>query len=504
MTTLALFPLLASATVWANSSLAPQGANSTPLNLTQVETSQLSLNSFLRTVDANFPKMVSVRLESNLANSKAQEKRGAFDPVFSFNSDFIRYNPSSAPGKAYETQMSEGTIEVLDRSGAKLAVGARLNNGRVKSPGNSTGDWGEYFVSAKIPLIRDRLTNAKTVAEKQALLGVPLADQFIRQTRFDVLQKAGDVYWDWVGAGEKLRINQALYDLAVDRAKFIKLRVEAGANPAIDNAEANAEVFRRKGSLEKAERDLQKSELKLQFFLWNQQTIAEPKPLQRTRLPLLASQFELPTQNAIEAGKNTALMERPELLGIQLSRDLFSLDLALAENERKPALDFTLGPGTDLGGGGIGLTYKTGLFYSIPLRQNTADGRIIQVQVKLQKLDLEEKQTRQGILIEFSDAVSSLKQTLERVKAAELEVTAARELERGEKIRFDNGSSTLFLINQRERGRAEAEIRYADVRVEMEQANLNYLITTTQIMKSMEPATTKLLTSVKPEGAPRG
>jgi outer membrane protein TolC len=263
-------------------------------------------------------------------------------------------------------------------------------------------------------------------------------------------------------------------------------------------------VFRRKGSLEKAERDLQKSELKLQFFLWNQQTIAEPKPLQRTRLPLLASQFELPTQNAVEAGKNTALMERPELLGIQLSRDLFSLDLALAENERKPALDFTLGPGTDLGGGGIGLTYKTGLFYSIPLRQNTADGRIIQVQVKLQKLDLEEKQTRQGILIEVSDAVSSLKQTLERVKAAELEVTAARELERGEKIRFDNGSSTLFLINQRERGRAEAEIRYADVRVEMEQANLNYLITTTQIMKSMEPATTKLLTSVKPEGAPRG
>ncbi|MCX6342785.1 MAG: TolC family protein [Fimbriimonadales bacterium] len=463
MTTLALFPLLASATVWANPSLALQGANSTPSNLTQVETSQLSLNSFLRTVDANFPKMMSVRLESNLANSKAQEKRGAFDPVFSFNSDFIRYNPSSAPGKAYETQMSEGTIEVLDRSGAKLAVGARLNNGRVKSPGNSTGDWGEYFVSAKIPLIRDRLTNAKTVAEKQALLGVPLADQFIRQTRFDVLQKAGDVYWDWVGAGEKLRINQALYDLAVDRAKFIKLRVEAGANPAIDNAEANAEVFRRKGSLEKAERDLQKSELKLQFFLWNQQTIAEPKPLQRTRLPLLASQFELPTQNAIDAG-----------------------------------------PGTDLGGGGIGLTYKTGLFYSIPLRQNTADGRIIQVQVKLQKLDLEEKQTRQGILIEVSDAVSSLKQTLERVKAAELEVTAARELERGEKIRFDNGSSTLFLINQRERGRAEAEIRYADVRVEMEQANLNYLITTTQIMKSMEPATTKLLTSVKPEGAPRG
>ena len=504
MTTLALFPLLASATVWANSSLAPQGANSTPLNLTQVETSQLSLNSFLRTVDANFPKMVSVRLESNLANSKAQEKRGAFDPVFSFNSDFIRYNPSSAPGKAYETQMSEGTIEVLDRSGAKLAVGARLNNGRVKSPGNSTGDWGEYFVSAKIPLIRDRLTNAKTVAEKQALLGVPLADQFIRQTRFDVLQKAGDVYWDWVGAGEKLRINQALYDLAVDRAKFIKLRVEAGANPAIDNAEANAEVFRRKGSLEKAERDLQKSELKLQFFLWNQQTIAEPKPLQRTRLPLLASQFELPTQNAIDAGRSTALVERPELLGIQLSRDLFSLDLALAENERKPALDFTLGPGTDLGGGGIGLTYKTGLFYSIPLRQNTADGRIIQVQVKLQKLDLEEKQTRQGILIEVSDAVSSLKQTLERVKAAELEVTAARELERGEKIRFENGSSTLFLINQRERGRAEAEIRYADVRVEMEQANLNYLITTTQIMKSMEPATIKLLTLVKPEGAPRG
>jgi hypothetical protein len=38
----------------------------------------------------------------------------------------------------------------------------------------------------------------------------------------------------------------------------------------------------------------------------------------------------------------------------------------------------------------------------------------------------------------------------------------------------------------------------------MEQANLNYLITTTQIMKSMEPATSTLLTPVKPEGAHRG
>lgn len=465
----------------------------------------MSMYDFLSLVDNNFPKLVSVRLESDLAKAKAQEKSGAFDPVFSVGSDFLRYNPSSAPGKAYETQMTETSIDVLDRSGAKLQIGARLNNGRVKSPGTSTGAWGEYFIGAKIPLIRDRLINTKTIAEKQAILGIPLADQFIRQTRFDILQKAGDVYWDWVGAGEKLRINRDLLAIAKTRADFVKKRVESGANPGIDYDEALAEVYRRQGSFEKAERDLQKAEFKLQIFLWDQQVVGAQKPIDRSLIPYLPTAYNPAKADLVAAGQATALNDRPELLGIQLSRDIFSLDLELARNERKPSLDLTLLPGTDVGADGIGLTYKAGVFYSIPLRQNTADGKIKQVGVKLAKLDLEEKQTRQGIQVEILDAVSNIQQSYQRVIAAEQELNFTRRLERGEIIRWERGTSTLFLVNQRERGRAEAEIRFVDVRVELEQAYLNYQVTTTQLnLADKQKPMNQTSNQTKKEGATRG
>lgn len=465
----------------------------------------MSLTDFLSQVDFNFPKLVSVRLESDLARAKLQEKSGAFDPVFSFGSDFLRYNPSSAPGKAYETQMTETSVDVLDRSGAKLQIGARLNNGRVKSPGTSTGAFGEYFVGAKIPLIRDRLINTKTIAEKQAILGVPLADQFIRQTRFEILQKAGEVYWDWVGAGEKLRVNKALLDIAKDRAEFVRKRVASGANPPIDNDEALAEVFRRQGSFEKAERDLQKAELKLQIFLWDREIVGAQKTIERTLIPYLPTAYNPSQTDLAAAGQASALNDRPELLGIQLSRDIFTLDLELARNERKPALDLNINPGTDVGADGIGLTYKVGVFYSLPLRQNTADGKIKQVGIKLAKLDLEEKQTRQGIQVEILDAVSNIQQSYQRVIAAEQELSFSRRLERGERIRWEQGTSTLFLVNQRERGRAEAEIRFIDVRVELEQAYLNYQVTTTQLNLAEKRTPMKQPTNqAKPDGANRG
>jgi outer membrane protein TolC len=434
----------------------------------------LTLQQFLQGVDTAFPKLVAVRLENDFALAKAREKRGAFDPIFSIENDFLRYNSSATPGKARSTSMTETTLEVLDRSGVKVAFGARYNTGAVKQPGSSTGALGEYFAVAKIPILRDRLNNAKSVAERQAILGVPLAQQSIQEARLSLLQKAGEVYWEWVGAGEKLRIAKEVLGLAEARAAYIKRRVEEGANPPIDNEEASAEVFRRQGALEKAERDLQKSEFKIQFFSWSVEGEPATTAPARTLLPSLPEALLVP-DDVLKQQRDDAQANRPELLGIAISKDILALDVIQAMNERKPILDLTIGPGVDFGQDAIGLTAKAGIFYSIPLRQNTADGRIRTAQLKVQKLNLEEKQMRVVIDLEVQDAASNLRQAYARLQATIKEVQATRALERGETIRFDRGLSTLFLINQRERGRAEAESRLVDVRVEHEQARLAYL-----------------------------
>lgn len=442
---------------------------------------RLSLSQVLRDVSVAFPKLISARLENDIAQAKAQEKRGAFDPVFSVENEFMRYNSSTTAGRARQSSMTQTTVEVLDRTGVKIAFGARYNTGSIKQPASSTGTLGEYFVSAKIPFIRDRLVNAKTISERQAILGIPLAQQSIREAQLSLFLKAGEVYWEWVGAGEKLEIARQVYKLAVDRAEFIKTRVQRGANPPIDNEEAQAEVFRRLGSLEKAERDLQKSEFKLQFFRWSENGNPAQTPPDRVTLPKLPEVSGPVNKLVLQKAREIAMMDRPELLGLNISKDILALDVDLARNERKPALDLAVGPSIDLGDDAISNPIKAGIFYSIPLRQNRADGLIALAILKVRKLELEEQQTRQIIALEVNDANSFVNQAYLRVLAAEKEVVASRALELGEQIRFTEGVSTLFLVNQRERARAEAESRLVDVKVEYQQAVLAFLFATAQL-----------------------
>lgn len=438
----------------------------------------LTLDTVLRDVDLAFPKLMATRLEAAVAKAKSQEKRGAFDPVFSFDTEFLRYNSSTDPGKAKTTSMSDAVIEVLDRSGVKYSVGARLNRGDVKSPSSFTGGFGEYFVSAKIPLLRDRINNAKTVAEQQALLGEPIADQFIREAQLNLFKKAGTAYWELVGAKAKLEVAQQLLKLAADRAEYIRERIRKGANPPIDQQEADAEVARRQGGLDKAERDVQKAEIKLGLFRWNQ----DGSTLEASRTQVrIQSLDDRGTKVEPLVAKTAATQDRPELLALRLSQQVLALDLGLAQNDRRPGLDLIIGPGYDFGADSIGNTMKAGVFYTIPLRQNSVDGRINATKSKLQKLGLEYKQLERSVQIEVDDALSALAQTEKRLLAAQAEVKGNQAVEDGERIKFVEGLSTLFLINQRERATAESQARLIDVKVELQLANLAFLASTAQL-----------------------
>jgi outer membrane protein TolC len=438
----------------------------------------LTLDVILRDVDRAFPKLMATRLEAAVARAKSQEKRGAFDPVLAFETEFLRYNSATDPGKAKTTSMSDAVVEVLDRSGVKYSIGGRLNRGDVKSPASFTGSAGEYFVSAKIPLLRDRINNAKTVGEQQALLGEPIADQFIREAQLSLFEKAGTAYWELVGAKAKLEVAQQLLKLATDRAEYIRQRILKGANPPIDRQEADAEVARRLGGLEKSERDVQKAEIKLGLYRWNQD--GSTIDASRTQVEI-ASLDEKGGKIEPKIAKNSATQDRPELLALRLSQQILALDLGLAQNDRKPGLDLVIGPGFDFGADSIGNTMKAGVFYTIPLRQNSVDGRINATKSKLQKLDLEYRQLERAVQIEVDDALSALAQTEKRVIAAEAEVKANQAVEEGERIKFVEGLSTLFLINQRERSTAESQARLIDVKVELQLANLAFLASTAQL-----------------------
>lgn len=431
----------------------------------------LTLPGVLSRVEAAYPKVRGIAQEKQAAAGKLREKQGAFDTTVNVGLEYLSYNSASSRGKNAEATISTATVEMAMRSGAKLLVGRDANTGLVKSPISSTGSDGTIYAGIKLPLLRGAGINEKSIAELQAKLGLPFADAAITQVVVASKAAAGGVYWEWVAAGRKLSVSQDLLTLAALRAKQIAREVELGAQPPIAITEAEQEVRRREAGLNKAERDVQKAAIKLSGYLW----LDDGTPLPPPNIEQLPSDMPMPVmQDAarLQASREGALAKRPEILAIQLQLRSVSLDETLALNDSRPDLSVVLQPGQDMGRLGIGDTLKAGINFSVPLGRWDASGRRDAARAKTIKLTQDRELTKRQVLLEVDDAWSAIQAAVDRFHATDAEVVLAKRLEAGERKRFAEGDSTLFLVNQRERATAEALGRLIDIQLEYQQALL--------------------------------
>lgn len=441
---------------------------------------RLTLNGFVQVIDANFPKLLSADAERRLVFAKVLEKAGAFDPLLTHVSEYLRVQDIFTPGAAKNAIHNESRIDLLTRSGMRVFAGMRLNPNDTKTPFVPTGNSGEYYGGVSVPLLRGRKVNEKTIAETQAKLSQPLAQQVYLAARMEVLLKAAGIYWEWVGAKAHLIVANNLLAIAEQRVSQIKERVQSGDAPTLEITEAEQEIERRKAGLVKAQRDLQRTSIHMSVYLWRQDLTPDAVP-QVNAMPDL---YPLPAKVSDEswiASRKLAVLQRPELKRIAAERKIAIAELQLAKNQLLPVMDAYALQGADTGRNGIGPVVRAGVNLSVPLRQRTARGLIMAAETKLQKLNFDEVAERQRISAEVDDVVSAINTSFEKFIALDAEVGKAKAVESGEKLRFAAGDSTLFLVNQRERSTAEAQLRLIDAHVEYLQALTAFDIVTCKL-----------------------
>ena len=461
-----------------------------PLTAQPVLPSVLTAQQVAQRIRQYHPTLRLARLDVGLASAKRLEKQGAFDPVLAGSSYFNRYNSSSSPGKALEAVEADGAIKLQTRSGIEVMTGAKLARGDIKTPLSPTGEGGEYYAGLKIPLLRGLGINPKAAEEQKALLGEPLSEASLRQVELNMLLSGLNTYWDWVGAWKKQQIEADLLTLATIRTRAVEQLATAGDSPTIDAVEAHSEVQRRMGRLARAQRSAEQASNKLAVFLWEESAgLATPAVPVLTTLATpthenVPSQWEIPTpygSDALAEGKLKALALRPELKALDLSRQLSQVDEKLAKNNVLPQLDALITQGVEVGDSGIGPVIKAGISVAVPLRLRTAQGQLKQAQISVQKITLQEQQLIQRIFVDVADALSAINASYERYKAASQELSLAQQLQTGEQTRFNLGDSTLFLVNQRERTAAEANVTLVDALVDYQLAITQYQAVTGQL-----------------------
>lgn len=457
-----------------------QFSSERPRSLNEPVNGTLSLKGFVSKIDANFPKLLSADAERRLSIAKVLEKSGAFDPVLTHVSEYLRVQDIFTPGKPKDAIHNEARVDLLSRSGMKVFAGARINPNDTKTPFVPTGNAGEYYGGISIPLLRGRVQNEKNISELQAKLSQPMAQQIYLAARMEVLIKAAGIYWEWLGAKSRLLVARNLVSLAEERVAQVRQRVQDGDAAMLEIAESEQEVERRRAGLVKAERDLQKASIQMSVYMWRQDLTPEPVP-GLDSIPPLSPQPQPVTAEMAENARKIAIAQRPELKRIGVERKIVLNELSLARNQLLPAVDVYALQGADTGKNGIGPVVRGGVNMSIPLRQRTAKGQILAAETKLQKLNYDEAAERQRIVAEVDDVISAINTSVDKFSALEREVAKAKAVENGEKQRFSAGDSTLFLVNQRERITAEAEQRLIDAHVEFLQATSAFDVVTCRL-----------------------
>ena len=222
----------------------------------------LALDEVLFSVERNYPLLRAVEQERAIAGGRLLSSMGAFDLNLNAGAD--------GHGTTYDNfRSSLGVSQGLPFGGIGMFAGYRNGYGDFPTYnlGQKTADGGEFRAGLTVPLLRDRAIDRPRAAVQQARLDVALAEPVIERQRLDFQRAAARTYWNWVAAGQRLKIAAALVKLATERDDQLKARVEAGPAANIERIDNQQNIALRNGVLVQAQRGFQQATIDLSLFL---------------------------------------------------------------------------------------------------------------------------------------------------------------------------------------------------------------------------------------------
>lgn len=416
----------------------------------------LSAADLLQSMERHYPPLLVALEEQAIAEGELTQALGAFDLqlVLQADADHFGY---------YENQrLNAGVEQPLAWQGLSAYGGWRIGDGKFAPYDGKldTRGGGEWRGGWRIPLFRNRAIDGRRAGVQRAEIGRRLAQLSIDQQRLLLRQIALRRYWDWVAAGQRLRIANDVLEVALQRDRALRESVDLGQVARIEARENERQILQRRAQSVEAQRGVELAAIELSLFYRDEG--GNPRRADPSQLP-----SRLPDSDDIDEDKlghdlALALAKRPEISRLAAQKEQVQIDIALAENEMLPTLDLGLGFTTETGGGSVqrGPTdAKASLRFDLPLQRRAATGKRMAAEARLRQVEQREQFARDQVEAEVRDAASAVRAAHRRYLLAVSEVSVAFDLAAAERDRFQLGDSTLFVVNLREQAAVDAELR---------------------------------------------
>jgi len=428
-------------------------------NIAWAKSITIQLSDIYQSTNRHFPIIKAAEENISIAKAQLLKARGAFDPKLL--SDF-----NSEPDGGYQNYYSDTELSVpVVAGGARVFAGYRVGRGDwpIYDQNSLTNSGGETRYGLDLPLLRNFAIDPQRAGLQNSKFNIFLQNEKANLVRIDTLARAGLAYWNWIASARTLEYAQQLLDLAIFRQKALERRHDLGDLAHIDSVENKRFIYQRQAALVAAKLNFIRASITLSLYYRDKNGDPLVPNIHNVpkSLPVIINQpirFSKWINN-----ENQIITKNPTVQLIQKQIQIKNINLKLAKNQLMPELDLTFSTEKQYGKNGDPLLKPTshfiGLKFSLPLPRREAKGKFRQTQSEIRQLNQQKDFAKQNLSVELRNFLNELDNDRKQVFILRREVKAALEVEKAEIIRFREGDSSLFLVNQREQTTFSARLR---------------------------------------------
>lgn len=451
-------------------------ANQLPLTLEDAITRALQNNN---NIDAT--RDVVKQAEFSLRGA-----RGVYDPVITSQNYFeSRSTPTASTiGGATNGVVTQKTLfSTTALNGFTPFYGGNYSAGFTSSRTNTSNrnatlnpQYPTSFTATYTqPLFRNLFFDNNRRQIEIAKKNLSLNDAQFRQMAIDVISQVEQAYWNLVFALRNLQVQIDAVKQARAQLESNQRLVEKGVLAPIDVVAASAQITTFEQNVYTAQQDVTTAENTLKTLMLPDRT---SDVWNRPITPVSPVSLD-PPRVGVEVAVAEALKNRPEIAQLQVNADINQIDQRYYRDQTKPEINL-VGTYTTAGlagtpnpnsNGGANVpdvlrggyftslgnlaaqrypTYNVGIQISLPLKNTVAKANLGRSLAEGDQIKNQREQAEQTIEAEVRNAVQALKSAEARLNAASASRAASEQLYESEERQFRAGTTTLYLVLQRQ------------------------------------------------------
>ncbi len=422
-----------------------------------------SVEAFIELVKANHPIVKQANIQIKKSEAEILAAKGSFDPSIN-----IDVSAKTFDGKNYYNYFNPELKVPLPIGDIKTGI---ENNGGGNLNSEFTPGKSSYF-GIEIPLAKGLLIDKRRAVLKQNKIFLQQSYQDQRQTINNLLFDAYITYAKWSADYQIYSLFNRYIEINQQRLRLLKIAQQNGDKSVMDTLEAFTQLQNLQIMQANAQMNLLNSVLDVSNYLWMQNDSAYA--LAENIIPNSAVFADLNFTQNINSYIEQAFLNHPILRSYYFKIDVLEVDKKLKAQNLLPTVntkinvlnqDYAVFNGFN--NAFFQNNNKWGIDFKMPLFLREGRGELKKAKLKIEETNLEislKKWELENKIKSYFNEFNLLQQQLNIALQA---YDNYNKLYQNELLRFNNGESSLFVLNTRENKALEFYQKTVELRVKL-------------------------------------